>query len=344
MEKERSAYLFQKYINQECSAEEMDEFMSILRNSDDEATLEMILDNYWDKTDEIDLQKDKAEEIFNNIVASESATPQKKKIKSIKMWIGWAAAILVLGIASLLILNKADKYSASVKEDQNKPNLLLQLSESTVAKTLNEHQKVTLPDGSTVILNNNSSVTYPKDFKGDKREVILNGEGYFDIKHDDKKSFTVYTGKLRTIVLGTAFNIKAYEKDRNIEVTVTRGKVSVLNDQATLGILIPNQQIIFNKDYKKSNLARVLAKSIVQWQESDLFFDDISMEEATEVLSKKFNTPITFTNDKAKKCRFTATFLKGESLEEILKVICSFNNAQYQFNAGRITIKGEGCE
>ncbi|WP_163024732.1 FecR family protein, partial [Pseudomonas viridiflava] len=111
--------------------------------------------------------------------------------------------------------------------------------ELLTVKSGNEHQKVNMPDGSTVILNNNSSISYPKVF-GVKRAVTLTGVGYFDIRHDLKKSFTVHTGNLSTVVLGTAFNIKAYDRDHEISVTVTRGKVSVLDSNAALAILTPN--------------------------------------------------------------------------------------------------------
>jgi len=341
MEQDRSAYLFQQYVNKTCTRSELQEFMEIVKTSDDSDILDIIMDNFWKKSEEIEMSKNKAEAILDKVFSS-NIRPAVKKPKLTLRWLGWAAAIFVIGLAALL-MNKRSQKQAEFANNDVAVNLIEHAVESITAKTYKEHQKITLPDGSTVILNSNSSLVYPKVF-GPRRAVTLIGEGYFDIKHDDKKTFTVYTGKLRTTVLGTAFNIKAYDTDKNIEVTVTRGKVGVLSNNATLGILTPNQQIVFNKDYKKSNLTKVIAKNIVQWQESDLFFDDISMEEATQVLSKKFNTPITFSNDLAKKCRFTATFLKGESLEEILKIICSYNNAQYQTNASGITIKGGGCE
>lgn len=341
MDQNRSAYLFQQYIDKTCSPSELQEFMDIVKNSDDANVLDIILDNFWNSSEVMEINKTKAEMILDNVFSSDKKPEIRRPNLTLK-WLGWAAAIFIISIATLLI-NRRDNEEAVLVDHELDAVPSVQTSESITTRTSNEHQKITLPDGSTVILNNNSTITYTKLF-GEKRIVTLDGEGYFDIKHDDKKRFTVYTGKIKTTVLGTAFNIKAYNTDKNIVVTVTRGKVSVLSGNATIGILTPNQQIVFNKDYKKSNLTKVLAKSIVQWQESDLFFDDISMEEAAQLLSKKFNTLITFSNDQAKKCRFTATFLKGESLDEILKIICSYNNAQYQTNANGITIKGEGCQ
>lgn len=340
MEKSRSAYLFQQYVNKTCSPAELQEFMDIVKNADDSDVLDIILDNFWSKSEEVEMNKNSTVMILEKVFSSD-IKPVRKKPNLSFQWLGWAAAVFIICIATLLInkrTNKRAEFADKVSVAPIEKNVA-----SVTVKTANEHQKITLPDGSTVILNNNSSLVYPKIF-GAERIVTLVGEGYFDIKHDDKKHFIVYADQLRTTVLGTAFNIKAYSRDKNIEVTVTRGKVAVSDNGTTIGVLTPNQQIVFNKDYKKSNLSKIIAKNIVQWQESDLFFDDISMDEAAQILSKKFGRPINFSNDKAKKCRFTATFLKGEPLDEILKIICSYNNAQYQANAGGITIKGEGCE
>ena len=341
MEQDRSAYLFEQYVNKTCTSAELQEFMDIVKNSDDSDVLDIIMNNFWKKSEEIEMNKNKAGAILDKVFSS-NINPVMKKPELTRRWLGWAAAIFIIGMAALLINNRTHNQ-AEFTNNEVQANPIEHAIGLITAKAYKEHQKITLPDSSTVILNNNSSLVYPKVF-GARRDVTLVGEGYFDIKHDDKKTFTVHTGKLKTTVLGTAFNIKAYDTDKNIEVTVTRGKVGVLTNDATLGILTPNQQIIFNKDFQKSNLTKVIAKNIVQWKESDLFFNDISLEEAVQVLSKKFNIAITFQNDLAKNCRFTATFLKGESLEEILKIICSYNNAQYQTNASGITIKGGGCE
>lgn len=338
MEQERSSYLFNKYVSKTCSPAELKEFMAIVKNADDATVIDLVMDNFWNQSPEVELNPVKADSILTKVLSSDAKTPNLSV-----QWLGWAAALFIICLATLYFNNKTKTTPNAANQTAKKVVQADIPVELLTVKTGNEHQKVNLPDGSTVILNNNSSISYPKVF-GVKRAVTLTGEGYFDIRHDLKKSFTVHTGNLSTVVLGTAFNIKAYDRDHEISVTVTRGKVSVLDSNAVLAILTPNQQITFNKKDKLSNLNKVIAKNTVQWQESDIFFDDISLEEAAQALSKRFNTTITVENDSAKKCRFTATFLKGESLDEILKIICSYNHAQYQTTAGGITIKGDGCE
>ena len=341
MNQSRLAYLFQRYIDNTCTEAELDEFLFLVKESEESSDMESILDKYWEESSEIEMNSNRSAAILEKTYSYQIEKPNKSLINRLK-WIGYAAAIIVISFTVWQINENKDKPLSKLTYNRIEKQITPKNEFITVSTTF-EHQKVTLPDSSTVILNNNSSLTFPKVF-GHKRVVKLVGEGYFDVKHDDKKSFTVYTGKLRTTVLGTAFNIKANSADKNIVVTVTRGKVGVIDGNTTIGILKPNDQIIFNKDYKKTNLNKVIAKNIVQWQESDLYFDDVSMEQAIQILSKKFNTPIALSNEQTKKCRFTATFLKGESLQEILKIICSYNNAQYKTGAGGITIQGEGCE
>jgi transmembrane sensor len=243
-----------------------------------------------------------------------------------------AAAILLIGVFLYL-------YSPFLAK-QNRSAQLIALNVPA-----DQQRQLTLADGSTIWINAGSKVEYPKQFDGKTREVYLSGEAYFDIKHDPSKPFIIHTGKVMTTVLGTAFNIKEDTKSHRITVTVTQGKVSVANGVEMLGVITPNQQISFNTSNNKYALAKVDAQKAIEWQKKDLYFNDISFAEATVKLEQRFKVKISFENEKISACRFTGTALNGENLDQILKVICSFNNASYQAQAdGRILIKGEGCE
>jgi transmembrane sensor len=220
------------------------------------------------------------------------------------------------------------------------------VSELTSVTTPNNEKKlIVLSDNSRVWANAGTTIKYSKEFDDEKREVWLTGEAYFDIHHDTRHPFIIYTGKLVTTVLGTAFNIKEDKKQHTIAVTVTRGKVSVANSNRILGILSPNQQITFNTDKNKGIQQTVDARQIIAWKQNDLHFEDVSFAAAAKQLEQYFGVNISFANEKLKTCRFTGTSIKGENIEKILKVICEFNNAIYKMDAnGDIIIYGEGCE
>lgn len=207
-----------------------------------------------------------------------------------------------------------------------------------------DHKIIKLPDGSSVFLRSGSVLNYPKVF-GKTREVKLEGEGFFDIKHDPTRPFVVSSGNLTTTVLGTAFNIRALPNDDHIVVTVTRGRVQVQDGERILGVIAADEQITFNVKELEADVEKVESREVVAWMDKDIYFDDITMEEAIARLEERFGATIEIASDKVKTCQFTATFVRGETLDEVLEVICEFNNAVYKKDeSGTITITGDGCE
>lgn len=270
-------------------------------------------------------------DIKNTIQADEAkviSLPQSKR----SLWRSVAAAVLI--ISSVLFV-----------EWPALQNRLHPIQLTAFRVPANQKKEITLADGSQVWVNAGSEIKYPKVFTGKVREVYLSGEAYFDIAHDAHRPFIIHAGNVITTVLGTAFNIRENKSKNTIEITVTRGKVSVANGEKLLGVLTPNQQISFNTLKEESIKGTVDANSVIAWQESELHFDDVSFADAVSQLRQRFNVKINFSNDKLKDCRFTGTSLNGEKLDNILKVICAFNNATYQTKSdGSILINGAGCK
>ena len=243
-----------------------------------------------------------------------------------------AAAVLLLVLGAGLIY-----YFLTNSAEQKKTPL------AAANKIIpSSHSLIKLPDGSSVLLNNNSTLDY-KTFAGNNREVVLSGEAYFDIAKDKLHPFVIRTGKLKTKVLGTAFNIRAYPEENDVTVTVTRGKVEVEMEDKTLGIITPNQQISFNKKNLSTVQQQVLADSILVWKQNDLVFDNTNFEEAAVIISNRFNVTVNFANESLKKCRFTASFLNENNIDQVLTVLCDVNNASYEKKNDTIIIKGQGC-
>ena len=241
----------------------------------------------------------------------------------------------VAAIAAMLLLGLGLFYLKQPRQ--------VQLASLNVAP--NQKSQVILADGSKVWVNSQSSLNYPKTFDGKTREVYLSGEAFFDIQHDAAKPFIIHTGNIVTTVLGTAFNIKEDKGMHTVVVTVTRGKVSVANGSHLLGVITPNQQISVNTINHAQTQKSVNAGEAVAWQQNSISFNDITFADAAAQLQQRFNVRISFANEKVKKCRFTGSALKEEKLDQILKVMCTFNNATYQTKAdGSIIIDGPGCE
>src|SRR5690606_1488289 len=115
--------------------------------------------------------------------------------------------------------------------------------------------RITLSDGSQVWLNESSTIRYPEHFEKDKREVLLSGEACFDVGPDKKRPFVVKTSKVTTRVLGTSFNVNAYQKEPQTKVTVETGRVAVSlagdqKEQREVAQLTPQQELVVNNQNK----------------------------------------------------------------------------------------------
>lgn len=193
-------------------------------------------------------------------------------------------------------------------------------------------------------MNENSRLEFGGFNANGKREVYLEGEAYFDIKHDASRPFIVHTGKLQTTVLGTAFNIKTNPGTEIITVTVTRGKVKVGDDKSTYNVLLPNEQMVVDQNMSSHIKKPVKAETVIAWKNEDIYFDDVNIKDVANQLEERFNISIVFSNEIIKNCRFSATFLKTQSLEQILNVIGEFNHIKYQLkDKNTVLLDGAGC-
>ncbi len=203
-----------------------------------------------------------------------------------------------------------------------------------------------LPDGSLVILKDGSTLNYPESFSGEKREVTLNGEAYFDIMHTDSLPFVIHTGKVKTVVLGTSFNIRAYPGQKEIVVSVTRGKVRVEKDEGeVLAILTQDQQVVYKGEDSEIQKTETNAGKAAEWIKGDMEFDGAAFEDIALLLEKRYSVRIDFENSALKKCLTVVSFSGTESLETILETLCVIRNASYtQIDSGQYIIRGDGCE
>jgi len=208
--------------------------------------------------------------------------------------------------------------------------------------------KVELSDGSIIVLNSGSKLRYPRAFKGKTREVtLLEGEAFFDIQHDEQKMFVVDAQGTRTYVLGTAFNIRAYKLSKEIQITVTRGKVAVKglsiskSDKVQPVTLLPNEQITIVKT--TGNIARrhINASDYTVWIEGKYKFNNETLGNVATVLENSFRVKIRFAREDLKEVRFSSEFNSTDKLEELLFAICRANNLSYTIKSSEVIITAE---
>lgn len=340
--------LFENYLQKKLSEGEEQKLMELIKNgAHDDFVKEKIQFMLKENTASEVLDKEQGDSILKYILSQPNhetkvitLEPQNRNRKKVVRFILAAASIIVL-IAignTFFFKSKTSLPNTPVVEQAV-------IAENTLV-AFSGKQLVRLPDGSTVILNDNSSLKYNQSsFNNKTREVTLTGEAFFDIKRNKTKPFIVHTGKVQTKVLGTAFNINARNSSDNIEVTVTRGKVQVGDTEKIYGIITPNQQIKVNKNTLLFEQNTISAAVVTEWKSNYLILDDINMEEAVALISQKYKVHILLSNEKIKNCRITASFLNEEDLDHVLKVICSVTETEYRYNkAESIILDGKGCE
>lgn len=215
-----------------------------------------------------------------------------------------------------------------------------------------EPRLVNLPDGSSVMLKKGSTLSFPRAFAGDTREIRLNGEAFFEVAKDASKPFYVFANEVVTKVLGTSFTIRSFPTDRQVTVAVKTGKVSVFRseDGATPDanpavVLVPNEQAVFEKSQQVFSKMYVSPKADGKRRIETMQFDyeDVPVETILAHLEKAYGVKIVYDSTVIAGCSVTASFT-DEPLAEKLALLCKVIKAEYQLSDSKITITGKGCK
>ncbi|WP_324674429.1 FecR family protein [Hymenobacter sp. GOD-10R] len=209
-------------------------------------------------------------------------------------------------------------------------------------------QLTTLPDGSRVWVNRNSTLTYGANFNGATREVRLQGEAFFEVKKDHGRPFTVLAHDTRTRVLGTSFNVRAYPAEDSVEVAVVTGRVSFLPSSrvkpaAPDSLLLPGRRGVI---YKETPLV-VAQHSITDfnfraWQRQELVFDNQPLREVAQDLARYYGTPVKLARPALGECRFTGSF-RQVTLSQALHIVSLSAGLTVAQSAEGYVLDGAGC-
>ena len=264
------------------------------------------------------------------------------------IWSAAASVILILSIGWWYFQQNSNKSVIYSELVENASTALIEKENNTDKPLL-----IMLSDGSSILLQHGSRLSYPVNFEGDKREVYLDGEAFFEVAKNPEKPFLVYANELVTKVLGTSFNIKSFKGQKDIQVIVRTGKVSVFklnevqnskNVKILEGVvIIPNQQIKFDKE--KSNFSKSLVEQPEMLSEMPRYnfdFKDISASEVFATIQKAYGISIVYDEELLKECPVTAS-LSDEPLYGKLELVCNAIEAEYQLIDGQIIISSKGC-
>ncbi|MEZ4981818.1 MAG: FecR family protein [Saprospiraceae bacterium] len=243
---------------------------------------------------------------FQQRLNQEVKSEQNPKAKVVSIWkkpLSWAAVLLALVGSFFIFQNLNGNATNSIK----------------VATTNNEIKEISLPDGSIVWLNENSSLEYPSVFSENERPVQLTGEAFFDVAKNPSAPFTVQTPKVKVEVLGTSFNVESPVGAEKVEVEVATGKVKVQpNGSEKFVELLKGDKAVFNLLQK--SLAKLTGKATNTggWKNKTLVFHDVEMSEILNEVSKLYDVEFDLKNSGINNCSFDTDF-HDEDLSVILK-------------------------
>ena len=246
---------------------------------------------------------------FDDILHSEK--PATPRVKLIRMEFIKYAAIFILAF----LIGAATFYFP-------KSTSLESMAFNEVIVPLGESAEVILPDQSHVWLNSGSHLKYPSSFNGETRDVVLEGEAFFDVEHNSAKPFHVITSAITVEVLGTSFNVEANDNKEVVNVTLVEGKVNLQNRKGKhVTQLKPNQNASYNLKSNKLNISTVDVEFYTSWMHGELLFKDESLQDIASKLERWYNIKIEFDDEAVKEITFNGSILKNKPIDQILDIL-----------------------
>ena len=186
--------------------------------------------------------------------------------------------------------------------------------------------RLNLPDGTKVWLNAASSITFPTAFTGNKREVEVTGETYFEVAENTAMPFVVKKGDVEVQVLGTHFNVNAYEDESALKVTLLAGKVKIIsgNGRKQSSLINPDEQAQVNRNGSIMINTAVDTSETVAWKNGKFKFDNTSLTELMRQLSRWYNVRIVYSGnvkEDANKYAFVGEIERDSNLSIVLKLL-----------------------
>ncbi len=301
---ETNKRLAQEYLENKLSEENREKFFKLLKDKDMLEELAQLFeeDVYSKMVFESDLVNDiNSDEIYGKL---KNQIESHKKIDSRFTILKVAASVLL----PLLIVAAGLWYVLKPSESN------IVWNEFYVPK--GETSQIILADGSKVTLNSETKLTYPTDFKGDRREVKLDGEAYFEVQSNQSNPFYVNGDGVTVKVTGTHFNINNYKANNLATIELYEGSVTILKSDKSEEKLLPSQQIVVNKANGASTISINPCKTVV-WKDDKVVFENMRLADIAPFLQKRFGAEFSIKDAKIGEYQYYLT-LEKPTLNEIM--------------------------
>lgn len=207
---------------------------------------------------------------------------------------------------------------------------------NTISTPVGGQYQVILPDGTKVWLNAGSSLKYPTAFAGQERKVILKGEGYFEVTHDQSRPFRVQSNDQTVEVLGTHFNISAYENDGDVKTTLITGKVQVKTQHNDASVILkPGEQSILENNALK--IAEVMTEDVIAWKNNSFVFNNEKLGSIMRKIARWYDVEVICPPDLAESV-FVGSGSRDKSLDWTLGKLELTGTVHFKVEGRRVTV------
>lgn len=295
--------LIARYLNGDCSPGEEEELMRWISERPDHEKRFLEIKDAWDAS--LKPAVDPREQL---LLFYKKQAGRNRRL-SLPHWISVsaAAAILVIGLVIGGMVH------------QNSFKLQSQVESFTVP--LGSRSHLTLADGTQVNLNSGSSLTLGKDFSSQHREVVLTGEGYFQVKSDKRHPFTVKTSKFDVTVTGTKFNVRSYDSDQKISATLAEGHIKLSTINHKVIDLLPGQKLSFDQQSMEPKLENADIASELAWVKGEFIFKEIPFPDLIKRLERWYDVKLVYENSAFNSMVYSGTFKNQETIWEVLDAL-----------------------
>ncbi|WP_114748985.1 FecR domain-containing protein [Pleomorphovibrio marinus] len=321
-----------RFLNGQASEEERMEVYEWLQHPEAEREVQRIFKTRWEANSEKELYETKAQELLKNI-HMRAFRPNKKQswfFSPLAQWSRVAATFLLVGFC-LFYLREGIRYQ---KPEVAEPSQTFRTIERTASA--GEKLKITLPDRSRVIVNSLSTISFPSNFGKFSRELVLDGEAFFEVEENMDLPFTVTSGTVTTVALGTSFNI--LNRGEEVKVALTHGKVLVSDNGIKLELIPGEMASWIDTDGRGLVKSRFSEEEVTLWKEGKISFSGKSVEDIFERLSLWYGVSFNFEGRLDFQRKLTGRF-SNESLEDVLTGLGYTLDFEFKIIDKEVTIK-----
>lgn len=323
-----------RYILGLADKSEEDQVESLFINGEDNQYLKKSLEKDWDNflrgSYSSDIKIDHLLDQVHHIIQKRENLNRQKPLQKIFRIYMKAAAILLLPLVLMGTLLYIYNDKSDIARDEQKVF-------TTIYAPLGARVAFTLPDSTTGMLNSGSKLTYSLPFNNN-RNIIMEGEGWFDVKHDENHPFEINAGGSTVRVLGTSFNLSAYPSENYLELVLKHGKVEFKNNEGDEKMLVfPSERLIL----QDGNIIKSVSdpEKYNAWTEGKLVFRGDPMAEVARRIERWYNVKVVLADKELEKYSFRATF-EDDKLEDVLRFLSLTSPIRYRITPRQIKSNG----